>query len=120
MILHLVLFTPRPDLGADEQDRLAAALDHALTAIPSIVSYRVGRRIRIGAAYDALPGGFDFCGVMEFADIDGLAAYLSHPAHVELGQLFYTTSVNACALDFEAVASSPAVALRAWTQPRRA
>lgn len=115
MILHLVLFTPRPDLSAAEQDRLAAALELALTRIPAVVSYRIGRRVRTGAAYDALSGSFEFCGVMEFEDLEGLKEYLSHPAHVELGQLFYTTSAEALAADFVAVQSSPADALRAWT-----
>ena len=114
MILHLVLFTPRPDLSAADQDRLATALDRALTTIPAVVSYRVGRRVQTGAAYDALSGRFEFCGVMEFEDLGGLSAYLSHPAHVELGQLFYTTSADAFAGDFEAVSSAPAAALRAW------
>ena len=118
MILHLVLFTPRPGLSATEQSRLAAALERALTTIPTVVSYRIGRRVRTGAAYDALPGSFEFCGVMEFEDLDGLSAYLSHPAHVELGQLFYTTSAEALAADFDAVSHSPAAALRAWTESR--
>ena len=118
MILHLVLFTPRPDLSAAEQARLATALDLALTTIPTVVSYRIGRRVRTGAAYDALPGSFEFCGVMEFEDLEGLAGYLSHPAHIELGQLFYTTSAEALAADFDVVSSSPAAALRAWTGNR--
>ena len=118
MILHLVLFTPRPGLSADEQGRLATALEWALTTIPTVVSYRIGRRVRTGAAYDALPGSFEFCGVMEFEDLEGLAVYLSHPAHVELGQLFYTTSAEAFAADFDAVGHSPAGALRSWTESR--
>lgn len=118
MILHLVLFTPRPDLSAADQGRLATALDQALTTIPAVVSYRIGRRVRTGAAYDTLPGSFEFCGVMEFEDLQGLAGYLAHPAHVELGRLFYATSADAFAADFEAVGSSPAAALRAWTERR--
>ena len=114
MILHLVLFTPRPGLDTADQGRLATALERALTTIPTVVSYRVGRRVRTGAAYDALSGSFEFCGVMEFENLEGLAAYLSHPAHVELGQLFYTTSADAFAGDFEAVGRAPAAALRAW------
>lgn len=116
MILHLVLFTPRPDLSATDEEQLSAALERALTTIPSVVSYRIGHRIRTGASYDALGGRFEYCGVMEFADLDGLAAYLSHPAHVELGRLFYTTSADALACDFEAVAAAPAAALRGWSR----
>jgi hypothetical protein len=118
VILHLVLFTPRAGLSAADQSRLATALERALTTIPTVVSYRIGRRVRTGAAYDALPGSFEFCGVMEFEDLDGLTGYLSHPSHIELGQLFYTTSADAFAADFDAVSHSPADALRAWTEQR--
>ena len=114
MILHLVLFTPRSTVKADEQDRFGRALERALTAIPAVISYRIGRRIRFGAAYETTSAGFEYCGVIEFADREGLAAYLAHPAHDELGRLFYETSADAFAGDFEAVASSPAAALRAW------
>jgi hypothetical protein len=116
VILHLVLFTPRADLSETDQDRLAEALERALTSIPSVSSYRVGRRIRTGAAYDALGPAFDYCAAIEFASLDGLAEYLRHPSHVELGQLFYTASGEAFAGDFEAVSSSPAAALREWAR----
>lgn len=114
MILHLVLFTPRASVVDDEQDRFGRALERALTAIPTVVSYRIGRRIRFGAAYETISATFEYCGVIEFADREGLATYLAHPAHDELGRLFYQTSAEAFAGDFDAVASAPAAALRAW------
>jgi hypothetical protein len=114
VILHLVLFTPRPSVNADAQNRFAEALECALTTIPSVVSYRIGRRIRFDAAYEAISANFEYCGVIEFADRDGLATYLQHPAHDELGRLFYETSAEVFAGDFEAVASAPAAALAAW------
>jgi len=114
VILHLVLFTPRPSLEAAAQHRFAEALERALTTIPSVVSYRIGRRIRFGAAYEAFSATFEYCGVIEFADRHGLDLYLTHPAHAELGQLFYEISGEAFAGDFEAVASAPAAALRGW------
>jgi hypothetical protein len=114
VILHLVLFTPRASVTTDEQDRFERALERALTTIPSVVSYRIGRRIRFGAAYERISAAFEFCGVIEFADREGLSAYLTHPAHEELGHLFYQTSAEAFAGDFEAVASAPAAALHGW------
>ena len=101
-------------MDADAQDRFAEALERALTTIPSVVSYRIGRRIRFGAAYEAISANFEYCGVIEFADRRGLEAYLTHPAHAALGQLFYVTSAEAFAGDFDAVASAPAAALRGW------
>jgi len=112
--LHVVLFTPRPDVTDTERHTFGEALGLALTSIPSVRGYRVGRRVRTGAAYDALPGDFEFCAVIEFDDLDGLREYLGHPAHAELGRLFYATSGDAFAGDYEAVDTSPANALARW------
>ncbi len=114
MTLHVVLFTPRPDITDTERHTFGEALELALTSIPSVRSYRVGHRLRTGAAYDALPGDFEFCAVIEFDDLAGLRGYLEHPAHAKLGRLFYTTSGNAFAADYEAVDTSPANALSRW------
>ena len=56
MTLHVVLFTPRADLTDAERHRFGHALEDALHGIPSVRGFRVGRRIRTGAAYDQLPG----------------------------------------------------------------
>jgi hypothetical protein len=52
--------------------------------------------------------------VLEFDDSAGLEAYLRHPAHAELGQMFYTASAAAFAGDFDAVSDAPSAALQAW------
>jgi hypothetical protein len=44
---------------------------------------------------------FEFAGLLEFEDEAGLQAYLAHPAHEELGTLFYTFSKAALAYDYE-------------------
>src|SRR5690606_21189661 len=86
VILHLVLFTPRPDLQAGDREALAAALDRALETIPTVRRYRLGRRVRIGAGYEeAEAQDFQYCGLIEFDDRAGLETYLAHPAHAELG-----------------------------------
>ena len=69
MTLHVVLFTPRPDVTDAERHTFGEALDLALTSIPSVRSYRVGRRVRTGAAYDTLSGNYEFCAVIEFDDL---------------------------------------------------
>lgn len=113
MIVHVALFTPRSDLTADERAAVAAALVEALSSIESIRTYRVGRRVRTGTAYDAL-GAFEYLVAVEFEDLTGLQAYLNHPAHARLGQLFYTTSSQGFAGDFEVVDREPAAALARW------
>lgn len=113
-MLHVVLFTPRADLTDAERHAFGQSLDHALTSIPSVRRFQVGRRVHTGAAYDQLPGDFAFCAVIEFEDLAGLQAYLGHPAHAELGRLFYTSSRDAFAGDFDAVDQAPAHALTRW------
>jgi hypothetical protein len=108
VILHLVLFTPRADLDDADRHQLVRALERALTEIAAVRRYHVGRRVRTGAAYDTLGPDYEYCGVLEFDDRAGLAAYLAHPAHEELGRLFYVTSALAIAADFDATSTSPA------------
>ena len=104
MIVHLVLFSPRPDLAETEQADVRDTLQRALTERPSIRSYKVGRRVRLGTEYDrAAPIDFEFLVTIEVDDERSLSDYLSHPAHLKLGQLFYETSAHALASDFHLV-----------------
>ena len=102
MIVHLVLYQPRPDLRPDDRHRFNAALTNALASIPTIRRARVGRRVRHGAAYEGvMPADFEYIGLLEFEDLAGLRSYLEHPAHAELGTLFYTCNAAALAYDYD-------------------
>lgn len=118
MILHVVLYTPKPELSAEDRERFHTALVRALDSIPSIRRYRVGRRLRLGTSYDVTAPGHQFVGVLEFDDRAGLEAYLAHPNHAELGRCFYEMSAEAFACDFEAVERDVASALAAWDAAR--
>jgi hypothetical protein len=105
VIAHIVLFRPRADLDDDGRATLLAALTRARREIPSIRRFRVGRRVR-----HSLPGyeqgmaeDYEFAAVIEFDDIDGLRAYLAHPAHEEPGGHFTTSAAAALAYDYEVV-----------------
>jgi hypothetical protein len=116
MLVHLVLFTPRPDLSPTERDAFARALATALDTIPTIRRYQLGHRIRHGAAYETLmPVNFEYAGILEFDDEAGLRAYLAHPAHEELGRLFYSCSEAALAHDYEMAEGNPELAVRRWS-----
>ncbi len=89
MILHVALFRPRSDLSMSDRGGLFESLEAALQGIPSVRRFRLGRRVRHGAGYEALmPADFDFAAVLEFDDLAGLQAYLAHDAHVQLGSRF--------------------------------
>ena len=114
MVAHVVLFRPRRDLPAADAALMIEAFDRALRGIPSIRRARVGRRVSIGAQYEQLPQpDLPFAAVLEFDDTDGLAAYLGHPAHAELGQRFFASSEATLVFDFEM--ESSAEGLRALT-----
>jgi Stress responsive A/B Barrel Domain len=114
---HVVLFTPRSDLSDTEIGRLSTTLASALAGIPSVRRYQVGRRVRLGTAYDAAaPLDFSHLVIVEFDDRDGLVAYLRHPLHEALGALFYETSAIALACDFETVDHDVDAAITRWTR----
>lgn len=102
MMLHIVLFKPRPDLTAEARAALAAAFERATREIPSVRGVRVGRRVRHGAAYEAMaPDAADYAAIVEFDDLAGLQAYLRHPAHEELGARFNDSLLAGLVYDVE-------------------
>ena len=104
MVTHLVLLKPRPDLSASDREELIAAFERALTEIPTVRQVRVGRRITHGAGYEArMPDTADYFVAIEFEDVEGLAAYLRHPAHDELGTRFTESLAGALVYDFEEI-----------------
>jgi hypothetical protein len=102
VVSHVVLLKPRADLAAAERRSMVAALEKAVRTIPSIRGVRVGRRLRHGAGYEALlPDTADLLLIFDFDGLDGLRTYLAHPAHQELGRIFYESFGTAAAYDFE-------------------
>ena len=115
MVAHLVLFDLLPDLDVTARQRFNDALLHALGAIPSVRQFRVGRRFSIGAAYEAKANGsFDCFSVIEFDDEAGLRAYLAHPAHAELGALFWSSTTRTLVLDYAIAEGDLGRALATW------
>lgn len=102
MLLHIVLFRPKPGIAEADRASMFAALDAAAREIPSVLRFQVGARVTHGAGYERLMAqDFPFAAVIEFADLTGLQAYLGHPAHERLGQLFYSLQDAALAYDYE-------------------
>jgi hypothetical protein len=115
MIAHVVLYELRSNLTPDQRTRFAAALRHAVTAIPAIRRIRIGRRRRVGASYDAAASAsYEFIGILEFDDEAGLREYLEHPAHAALGELFWEFSARSLVFDYELTDDLDVVS--AWEQ----
>jgi Stress responsive A/B Barrel Domain len=103
MISHVVLFQPRPDLTEAERQTVINDLRGAAATIPTVRRLRVGRRIRHGRpGYEQLMRvDYEFVVIIEFDDVDGLTAYLSHPQHDAIGGHFLRASAAALAYDYE-------------------
>jgi len=102
MILHVVLFRPRPELASDSRRGLANAFARAINGIGSISRARIGRRRTHGRPYEQLMReNYTHAAILEFDDIEGLKAYLEHPAHAELGKRFFECFEQALMYDFE-------------------
>jgi hypothetical protein len=86
VIAHIVLFRPRPDVTEIERQSFVAALERACRDVPAIRRATVGR---------SLPGDhgaeFPYSAVFEFEDEADLRAYIAHPLHQPLAQLFWQT-----------------------------
>jgi hypothetical protein len=102
MFLHIVLFRPKPDVSDSDRTAMFAALNAAAAEIPTVRRFHVGSRVTHGAAYEKMmPQDFPFAAIIEFDDLAGLQAYLRHPAHERLGELFYQLQEAALAYDYE-------------------
>lgn len=105
MIVHVILYTPKTDMPDRTRQEILEGLATAATAIPSIRRLRVGRRVKHGRpGYEqAMQTDFEYAVIAEFDDVDGLLAYLSHPAHGALGAHFMSSAQSALAYDYELI-----------------
>jgi hypothetical protein len=102
VVLHIVLFRPRPGISETDRAAMFAALNAAAIEIPTMRRFHVGARVMHGAAYEKLMSqDFPFAAIIEFDDLAGLRAYLGHPAHEHLGELFYKLQDAALVYDYE-------------------
>jgi hypothetical protein len=113
MIVHVVLFQPRGDLSAELRRALVLGLQAAAAAIPSVTRLRVGRRVIHGLpGYErAMVENYSYAVLVEVEDLDGLKAYLAHPAHAAIGQHFTSSSTRALAYDYDMVDAADAARL---------
>jgi hypothetical protein len=102
VLVHLVLFRPRPALEASERQGVADALSAAINEIPSVRRARVGRRVTHGRGYEQLMrADFTHVAMLEFDDLPGLQAYLEHPVHEQLATRFFAAFEEALMYDYE-------------------
>jgi hypothetical protein len=102
MILHLVLYRPRPGLDADAATGFLEALQTTRAAVPEIRQFWVGRRLVDGPVYrmSGFPD-YPFVAAVAFDAPEGLLRYLRHPLHDAVGRHFNSTAESALIYDFD-------------------
>jgi hypothetical protein len=102
MIAHVVLLQPRKDLSDDQRRAAIDTIRRSAADIPEIRRFSFGRRVKHGLpGYEQLMAqDFEYALVIEVDDVEALKRYLQAPAHVALGQLFYTATSAALAYDY--------------------
>lgn len=120
MIAHVVLFAPRADLNGAERLKILEAFAAAARSAPTVRSVRTGRRVRHGLpGYEAaMREDFEYLAILEFDDLEGLKAYLRHPAHAAAGEHFSASAAASLAYDYAVV--SPAELARSIRAEREA
>jgi len=104
VIAHVVLFTPRRGLSADESRSFAQSIVETFRQVGSLERATVGRSVDIDAGYQRNFGDktYEFAAVLEFKDRAGLVGYLNHPLHKELGALFWRHCESTVIVEIEA------------------
>jgi hypothetical protein len=110
MIAHIVLFQPGPSVGPETKASILESLTSAIRQCPTVRACRIGRRVRHGhPGYEQqMREDYQYLLVLEFDDIEGLRAYLEHPAHGAIGGFFSSAAAAALAYDYEMVDLSDA------------
>jgi hypothetical protein len=102
MILHVVLYRPRPDLSDRDKHAFLQALTEARHTVGSIRHFWVGRALSDSPAYlMSVSSEFPFVAIAAFADRVGLLEYLEHPTHAAVSRLFNGTAEAALIFDFD-------------------
>jgi hypothetical protein len=103
VITHIVLFKPRVSLTSDERRTILDAVVGTAKRCPEVRACRVGRRVLHGLpGYEqAMREDYEYALMLEFDDVEGLRAYLTHPEHVRLGGFFTSAAAASLAYDYD-------------------
>jgi hypothetical protein len=108
MLAHIVLFRPKPTITDADRQAMFDALVAASDGIPSVRRFQIGARVKHKPQYEQMMSeDYPYAAVIEFDDLAGLQAYLQHPKHQRLGELFYQLLETALAYDYEMEPSVP-------------
>ena len=96
MIRHVVLWTFKDGVPQAERDAIVAAVRDLRSTVPSLRSLEIGENVSPERAR-----GYTHVVVEMFDDLDGLAAYQSHPTHVPVSARIREAVSQLVAVDLE-------------------
>jgi hypothetical protein len=105
MILHVVLYQPRASATPEDLAALTTSLEVACREIPAIQQVRVGKAGELRVAYDGRSSGqiYEYLALFEFRDELDFRAYLEHPQHRVLGEMFWKVCERTHIMDVTAI-----------------
>lgn len=103
MITHIVLFKPQGSLTTQQRRSILDTVTASAARCPSVRACRIGRRVLHGLpGYEqAMREDYEYTLILEFDDVEGLRAYLTHPEHVRLGGFFTSAAAASLAYDYD-------------------
>jgi hypothetical protein len=101
VVAHIVLFNPKRELTTDERQSFAQSIRASVRRIGGVQRALIGRAIAVTPQYDRTFGDktYEYAAVLEFPDPTALRDYLNHPAHRELGRLFWDNCESAVVME---------------------
>ncbi|GGC83293.1 hypothetical protein GCM10011512_07580 [Tersicoccus solisilvae] len=95
MIRHTVLFRFKPDFPDEQRAAWTTGLDRMRGHVPGLLALTHGANVIASAR------AFDYAIVADFASVDDIAVYDTHPLHEPLKQYSLPNSEQILAVDFE-------------------
>jgi hypothetical protein len=95
LIQHIMLWSYREDVPAEERARLEAELQALPGKVPTLHS------LKWGPVVGGRNQQFSHCFVMHFSDNAGLGEYAAHPDHVRFSGAFKEACAVQVVVDFE-------------------
>ncbi len=95
MVDHLVLFTVKEDVRAEDVEDLLASLKELKKGIPNVVD------ISVGENFSERSQGYTHGLFVRFQTVDDLRSYISHPDHQAVGEKLDAMTTGRLVVDYE-------------------
>jgi len=99
MVKHIVMWRLREEANGMGRRENALAIKLLLEELSGRIPGLL--RIEVGVAGEVSEGGYDVVLLSEFADMEALAAYQSHPLHEAVRDFIVAAAAGRAVVDFE-------------------